>query len=58
MHKTKVYPPRLEMTVQILNAETQYIKLSVNLEGCKDLTKFQILLPFGNDILLPFMHTS
>ena len=48
MHRTRVYPPRLEMTVQILNVETQHIKLSVNFEGCKEMPKFQILLPFGN----------
>ena len=56
MHKKKVYPPRLEMTVQILNSEAQHVKLSVSLEGCKEQPTFQIFLPFGNAHSKCIMH--
>ena len=47
MHKKKIYPPRLEMTVQLLKQEPQHVKLSVSLEGCQEQPKFQIFLPLG-----------
>ena len=50
MHDRKVYPPRVEMTVQLMNHDQKYIKLSINIDGCsseRDSPKFQIFLPLG-----------
>ena len=52
LHKEKQYPPRLEMTVQLLthNDERRVI-LSTDFEGCvNDYTSptFQFILPIGN----------
>ena len=62
MHKKKLYPPRLEVTVQMLKPEMQYIKLSVGLEGCRDQCKFQIFLPLGTPryiiLLLKFSYLN
>ena len=49
MHSEKQYPPRLEMTVQLLN-QIQQLILSVFFEGCAtdgDSPKFQFILPIG-----------
>ena len=50
MHEEKLYPPRLEMTVQLLREELRSVVLSVSFEGCcsdRDSPKFQIILPLG-----------
>ena len=53
MHDRKVYPPRVEMIVQLMNHEQRHIKLSVNFSGCscdRDSPKFQLFLPLGSYI--------
>ena len=54
MHYEKVYPPSIEMTVQLshqLQAHEQRSILSVCFEGCSggedDMPKFEIILPIG-----------
>ena len=54
MHYQKVYPPSIEMTVQLshqLQAHEQWQILSVRFEGCgggeDDMPKFEIILPIG-----------
>ena len=55
MHYEKVYPPSIEMTVQLshqLQIHEQRPILSVRFEGCSggedhDMPKFEIILPIG-----------
>ena len=50
MHDRKVYPPRVEMTVQLMSHEQRHTKLSINFNGCsseRDSPKFQLFLPLG-----------
>lgn len=45
LHREKMYPPRIELTVQLKQAEAH--ELSVQLSGCEDETELQFLLPLG-----------
>ena len=50
MHDRKVYPPRVEMTVQLMSTEQRHTKLSISFDGCssdRDSPKFQLFLPLG-----------
>ena len=45
LHKEKMYPPRIEMTVQLKHTVAH--DLSVSLKGCEDEIELQFLLPLG-----------
>lgn len=50
LHRAKMYPPRIEMTVQLKQVSSH--KLSIIIIGCDDDLELQFLLPLqGTQIL-------
>ena len=51
MHAEKLYPPSIEMIVQLSNqVQSQQLILSVRFEGCAsetEIPQFQFILPIG-----------
>ena len=53
MHKKKMYPPSIEMTVQLSNQmQSQKPILSVSFEGCTGMPPFQFILPIGTCMII------